>query len=292
MSLRAVTEFVLRAERVQSPASGKLFHEWAFPNGTLWTQFYRTAEGYLLRFPGLADFEVSFDAWRVICFPAPDVTDATPTHLYLNQVLPLMLGKQGKLVFHASAVEVGGRAVGFMAESGRGKSTLAASFSVNEHRFLTDDGLVVEEMEGGYFALPSHPSIRLWADSEEALVPRGSTPEPPVHFTSKSRFMAGDEIAFCNQPRRLDRVYFLGDDCADVIKFERLGATEALVELVKHSFLLDIEDKALLAFHFDSIAKLAQAPIYYRFDYPRRYDILSHVRQAVVEHALGAQNAN
>ena len=286
-----MTEFVLQDGRVQSPIAAKPFHEWAFPDGTMWTQFYRLNGGYLLRFPRLADFEVSFDTMQAVCFPAPFVTDATPSHLYLNQVRPLMLCRQGVLVFHASAVEVGNQAVAFMAESGRGKSTLAANFSVNEYRFLTDDGLVVKEADGRYFALPSHPSIRLWADSEEALVPPSSKPEPAVHFTSKSRFMAGDSMAFCDQPRRLARVYFLGDGRADDITFERLSASEALVELVRHSFLLDIEDKALLASHFDRIAQLAQAPVYFRLDYPRNYDVLSRVRQAVVEHASGTQNA-
>jgi ATP-dependent phosphoenolpyruvate carboxykinase len=50
-------------------------------------------------------------------------------HLCLKQVLPLVLSKQGQRVFHASAVEVEVEdgAVVFAAESGRGKSTLAAS---------------------------------------------------------------------------------------------------------------------------------------------------------------------
>jgi hypothetical protein len=45
----------------------------------------------------------------------------------------------------------------FAAESGRGKSTLAASFAVNGFRFLTDDGLVLEPAGEGYAVLPSHP---------------------------------------------------------------------------------------------------------------------------------------
>ena len=81
-----------------------------------------------------------------------------------------MLGKQGKLVFHASAIETGSGALVFMGISGRGKSTLAASFATNGFRFLTDDGLTVEEGNSRYQVQPSHPSIRLWQDSQEALV--------------------------------------------------------------------------------------------------------------------------
>ena len=60
---------------------------------------------------------------------------------------------------------------------------------------------------------------------------------------------------------------------------------DALVELVKHSFLLDIEERAMLAAHFDELSALAGLPIYYRLDYPRRYEDLAAVRLAIIEHA-------
>lgn len=278
-------DFSVLAARVQAPVAIEPFHTWTFPDGTLWTAFYRANDGYLLRFPDLADFQVSADALHVTGFPAPEVSDATVQHLYLNQVLPLVLSKQGKLVFHASAVEVAGDAIAFAAESGRGKSTLAASFAVSGFRFLTDDGLVVEPMADGHRILPSHPSIRLWEDSEAALIAPGVRTAPALSFTPKSRFLAGDEIRFCDQPRSLRRVYFLGNDKVATLAFQRLSAVEALVEWVKHSFLLDVEEKPRLASHFDQVAKLANQPIHYRLDYPRRFEELAWVRAAIVEHA-------
>lgn len=259
-------DFSLLAARVQVPVAIEPFHTWTFPDGTLWTEFHRAAGGYLLRFPDLADFQVSADALHVTGFPAPGVSDATVQHLYLNQVLPLALSKQGKLVFHASAVEVAGGALAFAAESGHGKSTLAASFAVSGFRFLTDDGLVVEPTADGHRILPSHPSIRLWEDSEAALIAPGVRIAPALPFTPKSRFLAGDEIRFCDQPRPLRRVYFLGNGKVATLAFQRLSAAEALVEWVKHSFLLDVEEKPRLASHFDQVAKLANQPIHYRLD--------------------------
>jgi serine kinase of HPr protein (carbohydrate metabolism regulator) len=90
------------------------------------------------------------------------VTSATVEHLYLNQVLPLALSRQGKLVLHGSAVDIGGQGVAFLGESGRGKSTLAASFATEGTRFLTDDGLLLEWVGECCMIIPSHPSIRLW----------------------------------------------------------------------------------------------------------------------------------
>ena len=282
----------LEPAQPQAPLPGAPFHEWRFPDGTLWTQFYRRDGGYLLRFPELADFAVSADAADVACRPAPAVSAATAEHLYLNQVLPLVQSKRGQLVFHASAVELAGGAAAFVAESGRGKSTLAAGFASSGLRFLTDDGLVVEEQpDGGFRILPSHPSIRLWEDSEAALLPPGAPAAPALEYTAKSRFLAGAGFAFCDAPRPLRRVYFLGEGNDADIVFQRLGAAEALVEWVKHSFLLDIEEQALLAAHFDQLARLANRPIHYRLDYPRRYEELARVRQAIIEHAAQGETA-
>ena len=158
--------FTVRTPRLQEQLRGEPFHEWTFPSGTIWTAFYRMDAAYLLRFPDLADFQVSADGLNVTCFPAPHVSDTTIEHLYLNQVLPLALSRLGKLVFHGSAVEVAGGAIAFVAASGQGKSTLAASFATGGYRFLADDGLVLEPIGGGYHVLPSHPSIRLWEDSQ------------------------------------------------------------------------------------------------------------------------------
>ena len=280
-----MVDFTLAEARAQTPNRNAPFHEWALPDGTPWMQIFRTASGYLLRFPELADFKVSQDGNTVRGWPVPGVPGPSVQHLYLNQVLPLALSMQDKLVFHASAVEIDGAAVAFMGESGRGKSTLAASFATSGSRFLTDDGLVVENIAGEWRILPSHPSIRLWEDSQQALIAAGAPMASPLSYTSKSRFLAGNDIAFCDQPRRLRCVYFLGPGVASGLLFERLPAGEALIELVKHSFLLDIEERELLAAHFDELSRLTSLPLFYRLDYPRRYEMLAVVRQAIMEHA-------
>jgi hypothetical protein len=277
--------FVLDPARPQSPIATPMFHEWIFPDGTPWTRFHRDGEDYLLRFADLADFHVSADGRTVRCWPFPDVSEETVRFLFANQVLPLALSRQGTLVFHASAVEIGDRAVAFMGASGRGKSTLAASFATGGFRFLTDDGLVVKSEGGHWRAEPSQPSLRLWEDSQDALLGDGVPTAPPVQHTSKPRFLAGSEIAFCDQPRPLRRVYFLGMGRQQHVVFERLKPGDALIELLRHSFLLDIEERQMLAAHFEELSNLVAKPIYYRLDFPRYFENLTEVRQAIVKHA-------
>jgi len=69
--------------------------------------------------------------------------------------------------------------------------------------------------------------------------------------------------------------------------FQRMTTAEAFIEWVKHSFLLDVEEKTLLAGQFDQVTQLARQPIYYRLDYPRRFDDLTQVREAIVRHVQG-----
>ncbi len=92
-------------------------------------------------------------------------------------------------------------------------------------------------------------------------------------------------------PGRLQRVYFLGDGSAEAVRFQRLSAAEALVEWIKHSFLLDVEERPRLASHFDQVAALANRPIHYRLDYPRRFEALAVVREAILRHALEESDA-
>lgn len=274
--------YTLREAHPQEPVKGRPFQEWAFPDGTPWTRFWRTREGYLLRFPELADFEISGNALKVTCHPAPDVPRSTCDHIYLNQVLPLVLSRQGRQVFHASAVEIGEGAVAFLGESGRGKSTLAASFASSGTRFLTDDGLSVEAGGEGFRVLPGHPSIRLWQDSREALLSPVSSSAPPLVYTSKARMLAGTGLAFCEVARPLKLAFFLGAGNTRKVVVEPLAAAQALVEWIRHSFLLDPEEKSLLASHFDRVAALADRVRCFRLDYPRRYGALGRVRQAIV----------
>ena len=242
----------------------------------------------MIRFNGLADFEISSDCATVICLPVPGIAHHTLEHLFRNQVLPLAQSKLGKLVFHGSAVEIGTGAIAFLGASGRGKSTIAAAFAVNRTRFLTDDGLVIEPNEqGDFLALPSHPSIRLWQDSQERLLNKGTPMTPSLEYTSKRQFLSGDLIQFCDLARPLRAAYFLGDGSATSITIERLTRAESMMAWVQHSFLLDVEDQDLLTQNFEGIARLVTSINCYHLDYPRNYETLNHVMDAV---SFGMEN--
>ena len=189
--------------RPQKPVDAVAFHEYRFEDGTIWTEFYRSDSGYLVRFPRLADFEVSADGADVIAHPAEDCDESTLEHLFINQLLPLALSRQGRPAFHASVVTAPGGAVAFLGKSGMGKSTLAASFALGGAEFLADDSLLIEESGGVCIALPSHASLRLWEDSVEAIVGDQSIQARRISYSSKARLLAGEGLDYCETPQPL-----------------------------------------------------------------------------------------
>src|SRR5262245_18874450 len=108
-----VDVFIVEASRAQDNMAAEPFRRTLLPDGAVWTEYYRVEGGFYLRFPALADFQISTLGHEVHCWPTPAVSPATVQHLFLNHILPLAVSRRGKLVLHASAIEIGAGAVVF-----------------------------------------------------------------------------------------------------------------------------------------------------------------------------------
>jgi hypothetical protein len=238
----------------------------------------------VLRFPGLADFEVSADGTKVIAHPALDTDDATIDHLYINQIIPLALSRQGQPTFHASVVTVPGGAVAFLGRSGMGKSTLAASYALNDGAFLTDDGLLIDETAAGCMAMPSHASLRLWDDSVEALVVDDIPKASQITYSSKARLLAGDALAYSDEQAPLLAAFVLNNSDVKDVEIICLNGLSRYMAWLENSFLLDVEDHELLTRHFEWTHRISGRVPTFALDFPRDYAILPKVRDAVRQH--------
>ncbi len=272
-----------RLDSGRAPGTEPAFARWRSVEGEVVTTFHRIPDGYLVRFKERADFTVSLSRRVVTCRPGPGVSRRAAEDLYLNQVLPLIHGQEGDLMVHASAVAVDGAVIAFAGPTGAGKSTLAAGFARAGMPFLSDDGVRLTQEDGRYVAAPNRPSFRLWQDSEAAVVSGTEVLDDAGH--EKTHVAASEALPFQDQPLPLHTLYFLGHrDCAEV-RFELLRAQVALAELINHSFLLDVADKARLQAHFDALAKLSASVPAFLLYYPRDYDRLGDVITAIVAHS-------
>ena len=275
----------IKPARPQEPVDQDPFNCYVLDDDTVWTEFYHTKEGYLLRFPGLADFDVAIDGSKVVAYPAKGTDEATIEHLYINQLVPLALSRQGQPAFHASVVTLSGSAVAFLGQSGTGKSTLAASFALSGEMFLTDDALLVEESDEGCRVRPSHASLRLWSDSVEAIVGNDIQKAGPISYSDKAQLLAGEALAFCNESQPLAVAYVLEQSDVPSVLIRELTGLDRYMAWLGNSFLLDVVDNDLLARHFDWTHRISGKVPTFALDFPRDYDILPEVRAAIREHA-------
>lgn len=98
------------------------------------------------------------------------VTEGELRVFLFGTVLSIVAHQRGLLPLHASAVQIGDRAVVLMGPSGSGKSSLAAALSRRGHVYLTDDVAVIDtETPEGPRLLPAFSSAKLWEDTVQSF---------------------------------------------------------------------------------------------------------------------------
>ena len=272
----------------QSSEDYDWFHEWRYPDGELWNSFARVGSGYLCRFAGIADFHIANGGEAITCSPVAGIPENTLGNIFLNQVIPIVLSASGeRLVLHASAVAIDGRAVGFLGETGQGKSTLAGSFCRAGYPLVTDDFLVIQKPELRPWVLPTYAGLRLWDDTAPAVAAAAADAPTVAHFTDKKRISLREyELPFCANPVPLGRFYLLGNDLAagSAIGIEAIAAREAMLELTRYSFHLDLSAGAVRRAEFAGLGQLAGSTPVYRLSYPRQLGEVPAVHAAILKH--------
>lgn len=265
--------------RLQSQIGTPPYDVWKTTAGMVTAQFYRRDAGFLVRFPGLADFEIDDEIYAVRCALVPNIAGIVAETLLNNSIRPILANHAGGLNLHGSASAIDGAAVAFLGVSRRGKTTMAGAFARAGYPFLTEDVVDLEPVDGGYLIRPSHAQLRLFHDSASFLLGQepGWTEED-----GKNPLSAGEALPHGERPMPLTHLFLLGPGDSDGLLLQRLSPAAAMAELIQHSFVLDVEDRRRLGAHFQRIGALAERVSCYNLDYPRSYDQLADVMQGIV----------
>jgi hypothetical protein len=196
-----------------------------------------------------------------ICIdPEPGIELAVLRPLIFGPLFSILLRQRGRLVLHASSVEIDGVAVAFMGASGWGKSTLAEYFYARGYRLLTDDVMAIDLDGSQPIAIPSFPQIKLMPDSATAI---GHAPDSLPLLNERAIKRAHHVSAgFCAAPLPLKRLYIL--EIGDRAEIAPISSQETFVELVRHSRvmgLLDSPEFASIHLH-QCTALIKQVPTY------------------------------
>jgi hypothetical protein len=122
-----------------------------------------TRDAFRFRSPGGAQFHYARGAGIAAIRPEPALADEFELFLW-GTVFGAVAWLNGFFALHASAVELEGRAIAFTADSGGGKSTIAAALAGLGMPHLCDDTLPLARCGGRFVAIPDNKPIKLWSD--------------------------------------------------------------------------------------------------------------------------------
>lgn len=192
------------------------------PGGTVFDDtFEMSADSFLFRTPGGIGFHYRRGDGIVADVPGEEFQDEY--ELYLRgTVFGAVAWLNGFCPLHASAVVVGGQAIAFTADSGEGKSTLAAALSSRPgFAHLCDDTLVLDVRAGGILAMPDGKPLKLWDD---AFALTGAARQSPILTVPGKFYAAASQQALC--PATLTDLVFLSE--GEGVRLEQVRGTGKL----------------------------------------------------------------
>lgn len=266
--------------RDQEDIPSKPYDCWLSLTGQLVAEFHRTQEGYLVRFPGQADFRINDRSFEVECIPVPGVASSVSATLFANAIRPMIANHTGGIFLHGSAVAIGDKAIAFVGPSRRGKTTLAGAFAKSGHAFLTEDVIQIESTGGQFLLVPQAPQLRLHSDSAAFLL--DCDEDMLAGSDGKSVVEASAVLAFRKETLPLQAIFLLGPGKSAAPEVTPVSRLEGISQLLQQSFVLDVEDRAGLAAHFQRLSDLARAVPCYDLDYQRAYSQLPEVIALVI----------
>jgi hypothetical protein len=144
-----------------------------------------------------------------------------------------LLRQRGLLVLHACGVARDGSAIGFLGDSGWGKSTIAEYFCQNGYGLVTDDILAIDVNEPSPIAYPGYPDIKLREEAGDHL--RVDFEHLPTVVPNEPRRASNRADTLLSHPVEIRKLYVLQNQVAPQLGIVSLTSSEHLIELVRHT---------------------------------------------------------
>ena len=241
--------------------------------------FHATAREARLFWEGVGTFLVR-GGRKIVVDPAPAVEERVLRLFILGPALAMLLHQRGLLVLHASAVAIDGTAVAFLGGSGWGKSTTAAALHARGHGIVADDVTAVRLDTGRPTVSHGFPQLKLWPEAVVSSLGDDLEALPRLHPDLEKR---ARRVAhwFPSASLPLRRIYVLAD--GESQGSEPLRPQEALVELVRHSYVSRLLQEAEASTHFLQCASVVKTVPICSLRRPRFLPALSDLARLVEE---------
>jgi hypothetical protein len=248
----------------RSPPPGRILAELR-DDGVWTTEDPRDPGRRILRYAGFCDVTLDSTRRTIIVHRASGADPEVLPIFLEGSILAHALAADGLLTLHASAVEVEGQALAIVGGSGAGKSTLAALLCGAGARLVADDALRVDPTGSGATCFPGSRGLRL----RPAAASLGSGIEGALMeetVDGRTRVLPpwrGDgplELRAVLVPE-LSRE-------AKRLRMRRLGALDALQELLRYPRLAAWRAPEPIRRLFELTAEVSKAVTVYRGSVP------------------------
>jgi hypothetical protein len=215
--------------------------------------------GYTLRIHSYCEFEIDSALGALRVHVPPDADDELPS-LMAGSALAMLMTLRGICVLHASAVEVAGGVVAFVAGSGMGKTTVATLCCAEGARLVTDDVLRVEVADGQGWCFSGSRELRLRPAAAELA---RSLSRTGGRSTVDERLAARPAAVTESRLPLRAIVAPVCDHLSDTPRIERVRGADAVRELVSFPRTSGWVDNEVTRRDFGVLAELAQrVPIF------------------------------
>lgn len=217
------------------------------------------------------------DGNDVVVSPYDTVENSLLTRIITGTVLGVAMHQRHYLVLHASAVATSKGAILCMAKSGEGKSTLATALHHAGYPLIADDIIAIEHKNGRFQVLPGVTEVKLWPDTiaafgkDAAKMPRISAHD------CKHAWRVSQEAP--DEAWPIARIYTLESGTTEEVL--PLTAREAVFELVRNTYGVNVLHTAIAKNHFHLCTELAKQIPVCRFNRPKDFSRLSAVLQCL-----------
>ena len=216
---------------------------------------------------------IDHDGFKVSVVIREDVqsSDIKGLMLGLGSVITgVCLNLQGEIAIHANAIALEGLACAFVGRSGMGKSTLTAYCAREGADFINDDVLIVDE---GGLVTPGDSRLKLYPHTGKSL---GLNAPEAIGYQKNFYDMGQLGAKFHSAPLPLGIIYLLEKGGEDRIYSEQLPATQAVFNLLTHSYYASklIEDNPSI---FNTYINLVRQVSVKRLFYPSDFQLLPQV---------------
>jgi hypothetical protein len=196
------------------------------PSGRICAYGTEAADGYLIHFPGVADF--SFRPGRAEVVAEAQGSPELVNDVFRTAVIPLALQASGYEALHASAVRVEGGIAAFCGFSGAGKSTIAYGLSRRGYPLWGDDAVVFAPNNNvACFQIPFTLSLR----------------EPARSFFASPEAGAAGIVDDTHETRPLKLIVVLERLRGTAIHVERMPLSDAIPALLPHAYRFTLSDR-------------------------------------------------